>query len=77
MFYLFIPIFYYLCMKFYRMKPISRYSQKASGMHASIKQNYTLLMLEEDRILKIDIENEMKSALHRLFDVGNRITRTS
>ena len=31
-------------------------------MHASIKQNYTLLMLEEDRILKIDIENEMKSA---------------
>ncbi len=36
-FYLFIPIFLYLCMKFYRMKPISRYSQKASG-HARINK---------------------------------------
>lgn len=62
-FYLFIPIFF---VSLYEILPHEAHIRiqpgRRPGMHASIKQNYTLLMLEEDRILKIDIENEMKSA---------------
>jgi DNA gyrase subunit A len=42
--------------------PLKAFILQICRHRASIKQTYIINMLEEDRILKIDIENEMKSA---------------